>query len=171
MKMRNKDGTFRRQTEAEKIPTMVRFWAKVRKTETCWIWLSAKRQWGHGKFNIGGRWYGAHRLAYEECVGPIPPGKLVLHRCDNASCVRPDHLYVGTNFDNMRDASARKRLFLQNRGRARALKIIAAINRKAGTDTKIAKDFGVSSTLVRAIRTGVCWRFLTAGATAKDGEK
>jgi hypothetical protein len=84
-----------------------RFWAKVEKTEGCWLWTGAKRHKGYGAFVyardgevVQGR---AHRYSYEVHVGPIPPGVFVLHRCDTPACVRPDHLFLGTNQDNVTD--------------------------------------------------------------------
>ena len=84
-----------------------RFWAKVDQSGECWVWTGAKRSKGYGAFAyikngdvIHGR---AHRYSYELHTGPIPAGLFVLHRCDNPACVRPDHLFLGTNQDNVTD--------------------------------------------------------------------
>ena len=80
-----------------------RFWSKVKKTEGCWLWLGGKSSDGYGKFNIGNHDTNAHRVAYTLKVGNVPPGVSVLHSCDNPPCVRPEHLFLGTQLDNVTD--------------------------------------------------------------------
>lgn len=88
----------------------VRFWPRVSKTDECWIWNGAQHRSGHGHFNAGSGGYQlAHRFAYEQLVGPIPIGMVLCHRCDNPRCVRPDHLFVGTQADNVDDMMTKGR--------------------------------------------------------------
>ena len=78
-------------------PLADRFWAKVEKTEGCWLWTAAKLPTGYGKIGVGGKsggWALAHRVAFELSVGPIPEGMTVDHLCHQRSCVRPTHLQV-----------------------------------------------------------------------------
>ncbi len=80
-----------------------RFWPKVKQTEGCWLWIGAKDSDGYGTFRISNRGTHAHRIAYALKVGHIPTAVSVLHSCDNRSCVRPDHLFLGTQLDNVND--------------------------------------------------------------------
>jgi hypothetical protein len=90
-------------------PESDRFWRKVNKTSTCWLWTRGITSWGYGWFTRATRKANyAHRVAWELTHGDIPDG-LVLHKCDVRSCVNPDHLYVGSQADNMRDMASRGR--------------------------------------------------------------
>lgn len=91
-----------------------RFWAKVEKTGACWLWTaSLVKNGGYGQFNliVSGRKtpVRAHRYSYELAFGPIPDGLHVCHRCDVPRCVRPEHLFLGTDTENMRDCIAKGR--------------------------------------------------------------
>lgn len=96
-----------------------RFWKNVRKTDACWEWTASKRDRGYGQFMPKpGRPIIASRFSWELAHGSPPPaGAFVLHTCDNPSCVRPDHLFLGTHDDNMADMMAKGRAF--NGGAAR----------------------------------------------------
>lgn len=85
-----------------------RFWAKVHKTERCWLWQGAKA-WGYGKIYVEGHVIRAHRVAWEMTHGPIPEGLLVLHECDTPACVNPSHLRLGTQRENISDCRSRGR--------------------------------------------------------------
>lgn len=93
-----------------------RFWSKVRRGSSCWTWSGRIGDRGYGQFDDGDRTLRAHRVAWTLTRGEIPAGMQVLHRCDNPACVRPDHLFLGTHDDNMRDMAAKGR---QRGGRPR----------------------------------------------------
>lgn len=75
-----------------------RFWSKVNKTETCWLWVGSlgSRNRAYGFIFIGGKSYGAHRVAYELIKGEIPEGLVIDHLCRNTLCVNPEHLEAVT---------------------------------------------------------------------------
>lgn len=87
-----------------------RFSKRISKSEDgCWLWLGVKLPRGYGRFWFGGGKMYAHRAAWILANGAIPDGLQVLHRCDNPPCVRPEHLFLGTASDNMRDAALKLR--------------------------------------------------------------
>lgn len=93
---------------------VARFWNKVERTPTCWLWRASTVK-GYGQFaaprELGGHPHiYAHRMAWILTNGPIPDNRSVLHRCDIPLCVRPDHLFLGTQADNLNDARAKGRL-------------------------------------------------------------
>jgi hypothetical protein len=89
-----------------------RFEDKIDKSGECWMWVGSKTK-GYGQIRVDGKTVRAHRFAYEAYVGEIPNGFLVCHSCDVPSCVNPDHLFLGTNADNLADCGEKGR---QSRG-------------------------------------------------------
>ena len=80
-----------------------RFWSKVDKTETCWVWTNHLNWCGYGAFRIGDKKHGAHRVSYVIDRGEqIPEGFQIDHLCKNRACVRPSHLEVVTLQENVR---------------------------------------------------------------------
>lgn len=84
------------------IPLEERFWEKVNKTDTCWLWTGATSGRGYGDSWRDGKKIKAHRLSYELLVGPIPSGLTLDHLCRNILCVNPTHLEPVTQRENVR---------------------------------------------------------------------
>lgn len=144
---------------------IAQFWSHVEKTGGCWLWRGTKRnpepRRAYGVFRKDGQRVSAHRLAWELQYGPIPAGRgyhgtCVLHSCDNPSCVRPQHLFLGTNGDNVADSVRKGRRARGERSATAKLteKQVKAIRQRAAageTCSILAKAFGVSSPTISGI--------------------
>lgn len=90
-------------------PVLLRLLESVLLGDGCWEWQKSRMAWGYGRIRVEGRTVAAHRTMWEEWHGPILDGLFVCHRCDNPPCIRPDHLFLGTNADNLGDMSKKGR--------------------------------------------------------------
>lgn len=148
--------------------TEARFWKFVQlDMETgCFLWCGGLYQKGYGSFMMptpkGWCSHYAHRLAWEFSFGPIPKGMHVLHKCDVRNCVRFDHLFLGTNADNVADMIAKRRH--SHGARHTSAKLTEAQARKIltaqGTQAAIAERYGVTRQTVSDIRRGKHWKHM-----------
>lgn len=149
---------------------MQRFNSKWLEVSGCWEWQGCRNSDGYGSFRFGGKAMLAHRFSYEHHTAEIPKGMHILHHCDNPCCVNPDHLFVGTHSDNMKDMYAK--------GRHKKVRLFGEAHpstslsegevigmRKMYNETPmkmkdIASHFGIKSGTVQAICAGNSWKQL-----------
>lgn len=171
---------------------LARFQSKIiiEPNSYCWLWEGTLRNNGYAEFAMrtghvrrrcGWQIVYAHRVAYQHFVGPIPEGMFVCHKCDVRACVNPEHLFVGTHADNMRDMCAKgraghhtapdKKARGTTNGSAKLTDSdVREIRRRraAGQSLRsIGRAFGVSHKTVGLIVTGRAWKHVDAriGAT------
>ena len=154
--------------------TVERFCSKVSwGSSGCWHWMGAHYGSGYGQFFDQGKKHGSHRFMWSMLNGDIPPGMMVCHRCDNRSCVRPDHLFLGTNAQNLRDMAQKGRSCrgTKNRGAKltpeSVLKILADHGAGA-TEETLAIRYGVSTSQVGRIVRRENWKHLAPSQQALD---
>lgn len=142
----------------------------------CWVWRGAKT--GHGYGVVGWREDGrrrqttAHRYVWQQIHGPIPQGIVVCHRCDNPPCVRPDHLFLGTQRENLEDMTRKGRRVVGEQSHLarltedQILEIRRRYQRRApgcrGNSATLAAEFGIRRDHVLQIVRGERWRHLAA---------
>ena len=141
-----------------------RFWLGVEKTDGCWNWVKGKFSTGYGQMKIKGNPTYTHRLSWELHRGPIPEGMCVCHHCDNPACVNPDHLFIGTDLDNMRDRNRKGRANMAYGETAGMSKLtdtdVIAIRQSSLNNTETAKIFNVDPSNISRIRSRERWRHL-----------
>lgn len=168
-----KRGDHRCDTSKETLLARLYCKLKVNDVSGCWEWVGDRLAFGYGKLSIAGVQHRASRLSYELHIGD--PGELwVLHTCDNPPCCNPNHLFLGTHADNMRDCSEKRRTGFQSKphlyhkgmkGEANPRAVLtaeqaAAIKHSVGFARIVADQYGVSESLVREIRKGRAWRHI-----------
>jgi hypothetical protein len=141
----------------------IKFWSYVRKTDTCWLWAGGTTGMGYGFFAPRRSFQrAAHRLSYELAYGEIPASKFVCHTCDVPLCVRPTHLFLGTQADNMADKVAKGR---QASGECNGnskltwaeVRAIRAALHDGVTPTTLASRYAVHRDLIYLIRRNRIW--------------
>lgn len=131
----------------------------------CWLWLGYQQSGGYGQMYVERKRKLAHRMSWQTYRGPIPDKLLVLHECDTPACVNPNHLFLGTYSDNMRDCVNKKRAHFQQPGvdfwftrKSRIKKLtddnVREIRCSIAPLAVLAKRFGVSMSCVSTTRRG-----------------
>ena len=140
---------------------IARFFSRVdvAKQTECWFFTGRTDPFGYGNFTVNKTKIGAHRFSYVIFHGPIPKDLLVRHRCDNPSCVNPNHLETGTVHDNVKDRMTRGRSAKgTGNGRSKLKESdIQKILIDPRSSIKVSRDYGVSGSVILNVRNGKSW--------------
>ncbi len=134
----------------------------------CWEWQQSHNGIGYGTLTINKKRKYAHRLAFELVCGSIPSGLMLCHKCDNPSCINPEHLFLGTQTENMKDCSIKGRLKPYKLGfpgeknpsaklNEEKVSIIKERLRSGELQSSIANYFGVTQSVISEIKRGKLW--------------
>ncbi len=128
----------------------------------CWIWMSTIEKTGYGRVCSGKKPFYAHRVSYEQKYGSIPNGMMALHHCDVKSCVNPDHIFIGTQQENMIDKVSKNRQAKgASHGNAKLTEDQAReIKFSSETSIKLAAKFNYPASMIREIKNGNLWKHL-----------
>jgi hypothetical protein len=130
------------------------------KSEGCWIWTGAKKdKMPYGDFVFRGKKWIAHRVSYHVYKGDIPQKTLVLHLCDNPSCVNPDHLTLGTHLDNHKDMMEKGRNKVEKLS-IEQVKEIKILIEQGDSCRSIAKKYSVSNVNISNIKNKKIWSWV-----------
>lgn len=141
-------------------PLAERFWPKVNKTNYCWEWTGSITPFGYGRVANGRRNYpeATHRVSWVMHNGPIPQGMCVLHKCDNRTCVNPDHLFLGTSADNTADKMSKGRHKGPHLTKDKVSEIRKLFSRQITRPYKtLATQYGVSEQTIHDVVTWRTW--------------
>lgn len=131
-------------------------------TSGCWLWTGNAQKQGYGRFYTDDHKHVrlAHRVSYELHIGSIPEGMVICHKCDNTSCVNPDHLFVGTRADNNRDKCEKGRQSTkESHGKAKlTVADVKDIKSNKMSQRENAKKYGVRYQTIQAILSGKTWK-------------
>lgn len=141
-----------------------RLMKSVVKTNGCWLWTGNRKPNGYGRIQINNKSFAAHRLSYALHVRPIPDGLFICHKCDNPSCVNPDHLFIGTHTDNMRDRNEKGRSNMPKGTNHHLHKLtdsdVIEIRNSGVSSRKLAGGYGVSYRTILHVKRGDTWRHI-----------
>jgi hypothetical protein len=142
------------------------FWKRVDKSGDCWLWQGWMNPDGYGEFRMNYHTHLAHRLSYEWANGEIPDGMCVCHSCDVPACVNPDHLFLGTQADNVRDRHEKGHTAHGEGAAASKLTVsevrtIRELFDSGRSKRSLAVQFGVSRKNIRCIVNRDTWAWLS----------
>jgi hypothetical protein len=142
-----------------------RFWSKVRKEsdDSCWLWTAGTVR-GYGQIRINGKTISTHRFSWQIHFGEIPNDLCVCHHCDNPSCVNPDHLFLGTNADNTRDAISKGRLPQLRHAKLSEEEVreIKRTHRIGISLVSLGKRYSIDPSAISKIIRGINWKEVAA---------
>lgn len=146
--------------KAQRATPEQRFLAKVNKDAPngCWEWTAHLDKAGYGRFNPNRSPVFAHRWSYQQWVGDLPADLAVCHRCDNPRCVNPDHLFLGSQADNMQDAFEKGRISGQKLTPEIHAEIRARYSGRPGEQKVLAEEYGVTAWTISYILNGHRWK-------------
>lgn len=128
----------------------------------CWLWERSVNSDGYGTLAINQKFWVAHRAAYVATYGEIPSGMYVCHRCDVPSCVNPDHLFLGTQRENVADMFRKGRNGHKRGAEHHSAKLteddIRAIRSDPRNGPEIARYYGITTTHVYGIKKRSTWK-------------
>lgn len=129
-------------------------YSKKNKTTGCIEWQGTRRPNGYGVINIKGKFITVHRVAWELANGPIPEGMCICHHCDNRACVNTEHLFLGTQKDNIQDAMRKGRM----KGKIKLTpQEVFSIRKSTKSNTELAKKYGVHKCSIQNIKSRRTW--------------
>lgn len=135
---------------------------KKNKISGCWEWQKGLFSNGYGQISINGHGVGVHRISYSEFIGEIPKELQVLHECDNPICINPDHLFLGTQQDNMTDMVGKGRSAVATNKHAKLTKATVLFLRRQFKNGKSLQKFpeiyGVTLATIMNAVTGRTWK-------------
>ena len=139
-----------------------RFWSKVDTNGDCWTWIAGLVHDGYGRFWLNGSTYRANRVSYFIQHDIDPGEELVCHTCDNPGCVRPDHLWLGSDRDNRLDCIQKDRDADRRGSKHGASKLteknVEAILTSSKSQVTLAQQYGISAGIVSEIQHGKRWQ-------------
>ena len=128
----------------------------------CWEWLGSKSVAGYGRIKFDGRYWATHRLMAHLKIDDVDENSIVCHRCDNPSCLNPEHLFIGTQKDNVNDRDAKGRRNQARGERQGSAKLtedqVKAIRLDTRKQSVIAKEYGSTRTHVGNLKANRAWK-------------